>query len=578
MNSQTLQIKERVSIVEVVSSYIKLEKAGTNYKARCPFHNEKSASFFVSPTRNSFHCFGCAKSGDIFTFVQEIEGIEFKDALVMLADRAGIVLSKGDLGQKTKEEQMYLALEEAARFFEDELARNTSILLYLEKRGLSKETIKDFRIGYAKDGWRNLVEHMKSRGFSDTLVLDVGLSIPHAKGNYDRFRGRIMFPIANSSGKIVAFTGRIFPEKEDSVGGKYMNSPETPLFNKSKILFGYDKAKQSMMKEDVAILVEGQMDLIMAHQAGTKNAVAVSGTALTEDQLKMIKRFTDKLLVVFDGDSAGFKAASRGYKLALALGMDVSFAELPDGADPADLILKDVEAWRESIKNDKNIINFYIDSLKKKGLAERELMKQIRENVLPYINEIRSSMDQAYFIKEISTLIQVPEMSIREDLKNIKRENINNLDKNIPSIQSPPDQLEARSMLEQIEDRLFAFILVARDINASIELVERLSKEYKRITEVDIDDKIKNLSDNEKDRLIFEGENHFSKIQKFEDEINRLIISLEKEILNKKIEKLSVELKDPKLEKDTEKMKSILLEYGNLSKRIDTLISQYNNN
>ncbi|HQO70878.1 MAG TPA: DNA primase [Candidatus Paceibacterota bacterium] len=294
MNSSVQKIKERLSIVDVVSSYISLEKAGKNYKAKCPFHNEKTPSFFVSPDRGTYYCFGCNAKGDIFSFVEKFEGTDFLGALKILADRAGVDLEEYKNKNKDKTELYYEIMEEATIFFEDNLKAKLEARSYLLSRGLNDQSIEKFRIGFAPDSWSSLINHLKKKDFKTEDILAVGLikkkdtpdQTQKEDHYYDRFRSRIMFPISDSAGRIIAFSGRIFGQSEDSkdgiVNAKYLNSPETPLFNKSSVLFGLDKAKSSIRNLGYSIVVEGQMDLILSHQSGFTNTVAVSGTAFTD--------------------------------------------------------------------------------------------------------------------------------------------------------------------------------------------------------------------------------------------------------------------------------------------------------
>jgi DNA primase len=283
MSTPVEKIKERLTIEEVVSSYIKLEPAGKNFKAKCPFHNEKTPSFYVSPDRNSFYCFGCGAKGDIFSFVQQFEGLDFMGSLKMLADRAGVPLVFEKTESKSEKERLYMILEDATRFFEGGLAARPEAQEYLKKRGIKAETARDFRLGYVPNEWRLLYTHLKNKKYNDAEIEKAGLAKraeQKEKGFYDRFRGRVMFPIADSSGRIIAFSGRILVDDDSSA--KYLNSPDTILFNKSTVLYGIDKAKQDIRTKNYTILVEGQMDLVLSHQAGIKNTVAVSGTALAD--------------------------------------------------------------------------------------------------------------------------------------------------------------------------------------------------------------------------------------------------------------------------------------------------------
>src|SRR3989344_1276515 len=388
MSSPTEQIKERLPIDQVVSSYIKLERAGGNFKARCPFHNEKAPSFIVSPSRGSYHCFGCNRGGDIFSFVQEIVGADFKHALETLADRAGVPLPRIDPKLKSEFDRLYKILEDATEYFQNNLGNAKDALDYLKKRGLSENTIEEWKLGYAKNDWRLLLEHLKGKKFTEQEIEKVGLIVKSepktASGGsaearyYDRFRGRVIFPLKSAQGKVVGFSGRYFVDgSTETDSAKYINTPETTLYNKSKLLYGYDKAKQSIMKEDFSVLVEGQMDLIMSHQAGVKNTVATSGTALTEEHLNSLKRFSVNIVMAFDGDEAGFAASERGFNLALLLGMNVRIAKLPKGVDPADLIKKDSLEWIRAIKEAKHIIDFYLDTLIEQELDPQALQIEV---------------------------------------------------------------------------------------------------------------------------------------------------------------------------------------------------------
>ena len=289
MSSQIEDVKSRVDVVDLLGSYLKLQKAGVNFKARCPFHNEKTASFFVSPARQIWHCFGCQKGGDVFKFIMEIDGCEFKEALLSLAGRAGIELKRESPEIQDAKSKEFAILEESTKFFEKNLFENNEASEYLKNRGLSVETIKEFRLGYSLDDWRTLFNHLSAQGHKAEDAEKAGLIIKSENSYYDRFRGRIIFPIFNQSGKVVAFGGRLFVDSSGGKSAKYVNSPETALYQKSKILYGLHKSKIEILRENSCVLVEGYMDFLSAYQAGTKNMVAVSGTALTLDHLKILR-------------------------------------------------------------------------------------------------------------------------------------------------------------------------------------------------------------------------------------------------------------------------------------------------
>ena len=417
--------------MDLLGSYLKLEKAGKNMKARCPFHNEKTPSFFVSPERDSYYCFGCGAKGDIFTFVQEFEGVDFFGALKMLAERTGVTLERGSFEKKDDKEAIFNALEAATQFFESNLPKSSSAQKYLEKRGLTEKTIQEWRIGFVADDWRTLYDYLTARKFTDSEIEQAGLikkSEVQNKGGqvstYDRFRGRIMFPIRDSAGRVVGFTGRILPEADDGKSAKYLNSPETAVFNKSRILYGFDLAKLAIKKFDYSIIVEGQMDIIMCHQAGFQNVVATSGTALTPEHLTLLRRISNRVIMAFDADKAGFAAATKAWQLALSLGMEVKIAEFKEGKDPAEVILgtDGKEKFKEALKDSMHIIDFYLAKILAEKLDERKLGKEVQEKILPFLALIESSIEKSHWVKKINEKTGIAETAIWEDLKRVKVE------------------------------------------------------------------------------------------------------------------------------------------------------------
>lgn len=413
-NSQHIQeIKERLPIEEVVSRYVKLDKSGINLKGLCPFHSEKSPSFFVAPHRGSFICFGCGKKGDVFTFVQEIEGIEFFDALKRLAEETGVKLdtSKHDMKEKN---DAYSIVEKACLVFQSFLHKDVYAQEYLTKRGLTAQTIAQFRIGYVPDEWNLLYTELK-KTFDEKDILESGLVIKNENGRvYDRFRGRIMFPIFDSNGKVIAFTGRILKSEEKETP-KYVNSPETSLFSKSHVLYGLNFAKQSIRKHNFVILVEGQMDVIMSHQMGYSNTVASSGTAFTQDQLQMISKLTPNLLLAFDSDNAGLATTSKVWEMAINQGLDVKIAFYEGAKDPADTIKENPEAWKEIIKQSIHIIEFAARQVIKIS-DERKRIKAYQEQVLPLLKRVHTYSERNFFIDKVAQILRMNSAIIWSDV------------------------------------------------------------------------------------------------------------------------------------------------------------------
>lgn len=485
MSSQTEQIKAKLGIAEVVGSYIKLEKAGASFKACCPFHNEKSPSFFVSPARDTYHCFGCNRGGDIFSFVQEVEGLDFMGALEVLAVRAGVELKAVDHKQKTENERLYAILEEATKYFHANLLSNEEAKQYIKNRNLTEETVRKFRIGFSRPDWSALLVHLTRKGFTEEdiektgLIIKTSQSIRHAGGRYyDRFRGRIVFPLSDGSGRTVGFSGRIIIAS-DREEAKYINTPQTPLYDKSRVLYGYDKAKTEIRQKDFCVLVEGQMDLVSSHQAGVTNAVAVSGTALTAFHLGLIKRLTDNLVMAFDGDTAGISAARRGVNIALSLGMEVKIALLPDGLDPADLVAQDKDSWLRAVAEATNVIDFYLGALERKRYDQRTLNKKITEEVLPYVACLPNIIDQAGFVGKIASFVGTKEEPIWEELKKVRLEPgpVENFQAIVA--QAGP-AVRVRTRLDMIERKLFGLLLWLKESDSTLyppeDLTEKLGK------------------------------------------------------------------------------------------------------
>jgi DNA primase len=419
-------IKERVNIVDVVGEYVKLTKAGRNYKGLSPFKKEKTPSFFVSPDKNMYYDFSSNKGGDVFSFLQEVEGVDFRGALTMLAERAGITLSNNSTSgaQKDEKDALYAAMEQACAFFETKFQENTEAQAYLTNRGITLATARRFRIGYAPESWHTLRDHLTAMGIDTRIQEKVGLIKKAEQGanTYDRFRSRIMFPIGDSSGRVVAFSGRVIGEAaQDEHNAKYLNSPESPLFDKSAVLYGYDKAKQPMRQHDFAIVVEGQMDIVMAHQAGYTNTVATSGTALTSTHLALIARLTKNVAFAFDADSAGIAAVERAAHLALRAGMEVKVVSVPLGKDPADCIKENVDAWKTAVRDARSVVDFLLLHIDKQQYSEAKRAATVRDTVLPLIAAIQSGITRGFYVRNVAEHLGLAEHAVWEDVATAAR-------------------------------------------------------------------------------------------------------------------------------------------------------------
>lgn len=438
MNSPVEEIKSRLDLAELIQSYVRLHKAGINYKANCPFHGEKTPSFFVSPTRQIWHCFGCGRGGDAFKFVMEIEGHDFPEALRMLAARTGVVLKREDPAIRSERNRLYDLCEEAAKIFERNLALTPAVRSYLVKRGLKEETIREFRIGFAPHSWDFLLKALFARGFKKEEVERAGLAIKSEDKSswYDRFRSRIIFPIDDASGRVVGFSGRIFreesrsnpssrardegnPEAKDEA--KYVNTPNTLIYDKSRVLYGFDRAKQEIRQKNQVVVVEGQMDLVMSHQAGVKNTIAVSGTALTPQQLKTVKRLCETLVSSFDTDAAGESATKRSLALASQFEFECKVAVIPSGKDPADAVRENPEAWIRAVVEAKPVVEFYFTkALQEKDAKTATGKKEIAALVLPWIRELGNEIERVHWIKMLAEKLAVGEEAVWKELSKVE--------------------------------------------------------------------------------------------------------------------------------------------------------------
>lgn len=562
MSTTVEQIKNRLSITDVIGSYVTLEKSGSNLKARCPFHNEKTPSFFISPERNSYYCFGCGAKGDIFSFVEQFETLDFVGALKVLADRAGVPLEefkKSDT-EKNENARVFAANEEACIFFQNNLGKNKEALLYLKNRGLAIEMVRTWRVGFASAEWRELKDYLLKKGFSEREALTAGLSKESEKGSYDRFRGRIMFPIFDSSGRVIAFSGRILEEKKSIEGGisepKYLNSPETPIFNKSKALYGLQKAKYAIREKGYAVLVEGQLDLLLSHQAGFANTVASSGTALSEGHVEILKRYADSLVIAYDSDDAGQNASLRAWQLALSAGLDVKVVLLGGGKDPADVIKENPDMWKTSLEKADHVVDYYLTVLK--GKDEKEGEKITEETILPLICAIEGSSGKSKYVAKLSFATGIPEKNIWEDLAKVEV---------VSSEEAPKKEKKASS--DSLKKALsLLFYLEKIDSKREKDFLEKFRKILP-----EADEKIKE-NEKEKDVLIFEAEACFGNAPNAEAE-REVLYYLEEDTLKDRFTKAMYSLKIAEGKNDKEEIDKNTQILNGASKELTTLRNKY---
>jgi DNA primase len=412
--------------VDVISEYMALKRSGRNYMALCPFHSEKTPSFSVSPSKQIFNCFGCGVGGNVITFVQKIERIEFVEAVKMLAERAGIQLKEEKDPRRLEIAKLkgvlYRVNTEAARFFHNNLNIETKALEYLERRGLSDTIIKRFGLGYAPNEWHGLMDHMKSKGFDAELLFKAGLTVRSRDGKsfYDKFRNRIIFPIIDLKGNVIAFGGRVIDDSKP----KYLNSPDTPVFNKGYNIYGLNFVKKVQNLENI-IVVEGYMDAIALHQYEVQNAVASLGTAFTENQAKLLKRFSNEIIISYDSDLAGQAATLKGLSILEKEGCVVKVLSLPSGKDPDEYIRKEgIDAFRDRIKKSVSLIEYQIENLKR-GLDINNIQDRIKftKGFSEIMKDVLSNVEVDAYIRKYSGIMKVSEEALYSELNRLRKKN-----------------------------------------------------------------------------------------------------------------------------------------------------------
>lgn len=572
------EIKAKLTIEEVVGQYVQLHKAGRNFKALCPFHNEKTPSFIISPDKGIAYCFGCQKGGDIFKFIQLIENVSFPEAVQILAERAGVRLPTFSKEKQEIKQQTLEINEVVTRFYEEQLKKKPDKKKYLFDRRLSEQTIQKFRLGYAPASYEKTYKYLLEKGFSRLEIITSGLGGSKDTANnkiYDRFRGRIIFPISNILGKIIAFGGRTL--KQDKEEAKYLNSPDSPTYNKSLVLYALDKAKDKIRKENKVVIVEGYMDVITSHQAGITNVVASSGTALTKEQIKLLKRYTNNFIFAFDTDEAGKTATYRALELAIENDVNITIAQVPNGKDPDECIREDLELWKKTLRNSVPMLEFVLSDLfQKNDLKTIQGKKQILQEILPLIKKYPNRIEQEEYIKKVANRLQVSEASLRAEIVKVKNSNYQTSQK--------VKETEKKTILSR-EKYLLGMLLNFPQFYSviNVELVEKifLDNETKRFykiiknqynppREFEVTGFLDKFSTSTQEELglwqLFVEEKYSKLPEKdIEQEFKNLIREINKANLAKVKKKLVFDLKEAKLQ-DPEKYLLILNQYNEVLK------------
>jgi DNA primase len=594
MNNVTEQIKERINVVDLIGEYLKLEKAGSNYKALCPFHNEKTPSFMVNPERNFWYCFGCQKGGDIFTFVQEMEGLEFREALEKLAEKAGVEIPKFQSipkKEKNLKKNILEILGFSARYFKDQISadpQGKKIREYLLKRRITPEQINNFQIGYAPEGWTKLLDRLLEKGYSLFDISRAGILV-HKEGEpdnlrasyYDRFRDRIMFPVFDLSGNIIGFSARVCPGGDEKTA-KYINTPQGLVYDKSQALFGIYQAKTEIKKKDFVVIVEGNLDVIASFSSQVNNIVAVSGTALTDQQISVLKRYTNNFKFCFDMDQAGQQATKKSIQSCLMREADVEIILLPKGfKDVNDLVIKDPLLWEKAVKEAVPVMEYFFTNIFSKYHKEDPKgKKMIAYELLNIISRISDPIEKNYWLKKLSDKLGVEEEILTQVLERVKLKE-KTLDNKNDAETEERVAVSIKPRIIVLQEKIIGlFNLFSKELNEEIMNfpLQLFDRPYDEIFQA-------LLSGSKKDFLSeinqceisvkysYDGKEGFmeNKIEPF-CEYQVLRKELEKEKAKVLLKKIASDIKIAEEEKDEEALRILMKEFSKISREVEKSI------
>ena len=589
--TDTQAIKDRLDIVQVIGEYVPLKKAGANWKANCPFHNEKSPSFMVNAEKQFWHCFGCGKGGDVFSFLQEMEGLDFPEALKILADRAGVKLDTfASEVNKSQKNRILEINSKASYFFHQfllEMPASQGAREYLQRRELKPETIEEWQVGFIPEQWDLLTQYLLKKGNSIDDLLAAGLTIKKEGGGvYDRFRGRIMFPLWDTHGNIVGFTGRVLVETEKS-GGKYVNTPQTLVYDKSRVLYGLNKAKTEIKSKDFTVLVEGQMDVIACHQAGMKNVVASSGTALTFEQIKLLKRYSNNIAIAFDADAAGQNAAKRGIDLALEQGMNIKIIQIPVGAgkDADECLKKDPAVWFKAVAEAKEVMEWYFASVLLGADKRDPKQKQkIADTLLAEIIRLPYAVERDHWLKKLADELGVDSATLTAEMRrlsSVKPKHYEGKQENTPEQKPKEANWGEESKSHPLAENIFALFIKFPKLFAEYDtgisrgffppasmasLYESLKKRYNGFVGKEAPPEKENQ--NSIDILVLKADKDYSDFdsEDAKKEIDILLARIKSQWQIDKRAELTSLLKDAEKNKNTELLQQILKQIMDLEK------------
>ncbi|MBT4209494.1 MAG: DNA primase [Candidatus Komeilibacteria bacterium] len=596
MTNHVEEIKNKLDIVDIVSSYINLQQASGNFRANCPFHNEKTPSFMVSREKQIWHCFGCDKGGDLISFVEEYEGIDFKEALKILAEKANVPLTGFSSAKKEDHSKLYEINKEAAKFFHNILEQDTEaskkVLKYLDKRQVKKGSIINWQLGLSSESWDGLLRYLVTEGYGEEDIFKAGLIVKKKdnSGYVDRFRKRLMFPISDTQGRVVAFTSRTLTGivyDEEEFGGKYINSPQTAIYDKSKTLYGWHLAKDVIRQKKYLIVVEGNMDVIASHQTSAKNSVAVSGTALTLDHIKLIKRYANNVILAFDGDAAGSRASFRSISLCWQEDMNVKILVSPKGKDPADIIKSNPDEWLQFIKDSIPVMDYYFKRIFQAIDINRADHKKVAvQKLLPIIKYLKTEIEQVHYLKILADKLNVPFEILKKDLDQAT----SFLEKQDTVVQKVvQDKKDSATLLaerifmiaffkNQYLDKLISELDPDMIIESFQDLYKKVIIYYTKHQNLEKFGNFEELSDEEKEmwiRLSMSGEKDYNEIKEVDlaNDFQHLISRLKKESLDIQRQGLINQLRQAETSDDQAKQDEISHKINLINKEVYKLQS-----
>jgi len=586
MEDQVDEIKRKTDIVGVIGSYVPLKKMGRHHKGLCPFHSEKTPSFMVNEEMGLYKCFGCGAGGDVIKFLMEIEGIDFREALERLAERAGVKLINRRRDENDERSKMLEVLDLAARYYHWLLMEGkvgAGAREYLAGRKINTKIMETFNLGFAMQSWDGLTNYLiKKKGYKEELLEKVGLVSRKSKGDgvYDKFRGRVMFPLQDAGGKVVGFTGRVLPALAKEDEPKYMNSPETSLYHKSRMLYGFYQAKKAVREKKRVVLVEGQMDCISSFTAGVTETVAVGGTALTEDQVEMMARLADKIYLSMDADEAGSVAIKRSIELAEKRGLSIKIVQLEGGKDPDEIARNSSDKWKDLVEKSVDVYEYIMNgAFKKYDVNKIEGVKKITEEVVPFLAKIENGVVREVWAKRLAERIGVATKGVMAEIdKKIsgKQESTNKDDDLEKDVDDKRVVKLSRRLIGQLilrqeavemvapwftgvkiagaEGKLISWLLENRENEPVEDLVQKIPEELREVA----------------------GESYMAEDSNEvpgQKEVEEAAVQLLREIIRDRKKELMVEMNEARKEKNSEKEDEIFSSLNELNKKESKVIA-----